>query len=244
MDELAAFLLKELTKPYLVLMCAYMYWKRKKGLRQSVQAVIDSGSGVHLSEHSSVEDKSLRFRVTGFNGSQSLTDGSGALLCCVYDDTGTLVPLSTPNFQHMSGPRTIFSLGLLILAGFKFYLLGPKDNVMVTPCGKRIPLSLGDDNILVLDCMPWTQECNYGDKRVMHSATKPILHGIFNHCSDDKLRRTLEHTEGLACTGSKADTYCESCAKAKIRKRGLHTPTRSAWASRAKTYVSPMTRTR
>lgn len=56
----------------------------------------------------------------------------------------------------------------------------------------------------------------------MHSATKPILHGIFNHCSDDKLRRTLEHTEGLAYTGSKADTYCESCAKAKIRKRGLH----------------------
>ena len=71
------------TKPYLVLMCAYMYWKRKKGLRKSIQAVIDSGSGVHLSEHSSVEDRSLRFRVTGFNGSQSLTDGSGALLCCV-----------------------------------------------------------------------------------------------------------------------------------------------------------------
>jgi len=49
------------------------------------------------------------------------------------------------------------------------------------------------------------------------------LHSILNHCGEDKLRKTLQHTTGVTCTckSDRKDAFCDACAQAKAKRKGL-----------------------
>ena len=207
--------------PYVCMLCYLLYYaKGSTQLSRRMRAVIDSGSGLHITPHVTVQDRKIRFNVSGFNGSKSLTDGAGELAFCVRDTSGNPSRMSLTGAQRFDGPKTLFSLGLLLREGYRFRLEGPTDNIMIMPCGTSIPLSLGEDNILALDCEPWA-ECHYGARREMHTATRKHLHGILNHCCHRKLLETLKHTVGCELVGPKGDEFCETCARAKVSRVGI-----------------------
>ena len=226
-DELVHIMLGEVkgrnkyTAPYVCMLCYLLYYaKDSTPLTRRMKAVIDSGSGLHITPHVTVQDRKIRFNVSGFNGAKSLTDGAGELSFCVRDASGTATHMALPGAQRFDGPKTLFSLGLLLREGYRFRLEGPTDNTMIMPCGTHIPLSLGEDNILALDCEPWA-ECHYGARREMRTATRKHLHGIFSHCCHRKLLETLKHTVGCELVGPKEDEYCETCARAKVSRVGI-----------------------
>ena len=89
-----------------------------------------------------------------------------------------------------------------------------------------IRVVIGSDNIMYLPCDMAANNahnaCNYANKHTMKQATYRLFHSIFNHSNRLCVLKTLLHTNGVKVSREELDDcFCETCAMAKARRRGL-----------------------
>jgi hypothetical protein len=197
-------------------------------LAQCCRLILDSGAGLHLSPSITATNFDNQIMVSGFNGSTAPTRGSGALSCVFQDaNNGQNFTFTLDNVNKFDGDRTLISFGLLIKNGFTFEAHSETDLWLYTPRKEHaIRVVIGSDNIMYLPynmaANNGNSACNYANKHTMKQATYRLFHSIFNHSNKLCVLKTLLHTNGVKVSRKELDDcFCETCAMAKARRRGL-----------------------
>ena len=203
-------------------------------------SVLDSGSAKHLQKRVVVTDSDSRCPLSGFDGSTQWTEGNGYLPISVTDElTGTRIPLDIEDADLMTENliTQILSLGKLLRSGFDFHMTDRgKECYAVTPGGAhKIRVELGHDDLLrmhhhvrsgvdaarihKLPAQVNALRRTVGDIAGSEAAYR-FFHEVLNHCSVEKIFRTLGATKGFKQVHLK-DFFCETCAQCKARDFGL-----------------------
>ena len=174
-------------------------------------------------------DPDNKTRLTGFLGDATWTKGRGHIPLRIHDDfTGHTVDIDINNADNVTNSRvSLLSMGKLINDGWHFDL-SQGSAYAYTPTGIRVTLDLGRDNVLRMprnlrtgqdaDPLP----INTVRPSTKEQVTSEFLHKLFNHANPDKIHRTLGVTQGYKQPEAPLPgCYCQACAKANSRRKGL-----------------------
>jgi hypothetical protein len=195
-------------------------------------AVLDSGSSKHLDSRVYAPNSEDRKSLSGFDSSQQWTEANGYLPLTFKDSvTGENAKIDIEDVDQLAVVSSrIFSMGKLIRLGYKFYFEDETDLIMITPGGaNKVKVELGDDDIVRLPNeirtghnskpLPKLNSIN-ALRRTAGAANAAFLHEVFNHCSSEKVFRTLGVTKGYKQVRL-GDVICDTCARAKAKSFGL-----------------------
>jgi hypothetical protein len=187
------------------------------------RTVIDSGSGGTFNSITNVTDATNVVKVTGFDGSSTLTKGNGSTTMVVVDESGESLSLVIPDTDYIDIPQDIMSMGKLIRGGYAFFAVSPTEVFLRHPSGRKIPVTLDDNNIFYLSHdAPTVEEWSLHVSRSMPEANFRLLHRIFNHSSLEKIVKTLAATHGVKVSvDDLVDEFCDACAYSKSRVKGI-----------------------
>ena len=205
-------------------------------VKENEGTVLDSGSSKHLSPAVFAPDLEDRKSLSGYDNSQQWAEGNGYLPLQLQDSvTWEKVLLDVEDVDQLSNVSSqIMSMGKLLRLKYKFYFEDENDLIMVTPGGAhRVKVELGGDDIIRLPntirtegiCKPLPKLSSeasnvYALRRTAQAADGLLLHAVFNHCSAEKVYRTLGSTKGYKQVRL-PDVHCDTCARAKAKSFGL-----------------------
>ncbi len=212
-------------------------------------SVLDSGSSRHIHRVVKITDPDNCQSLTGFDGSQSWTQGNGYLPLSFSDElSGKNAKIDISNVdQMMEVTNDILSMGQLIRGGYEFHFTQEgKRCYGLSPGGAHeIRVDLGSDDILrvkhstrvgldsVLMPIPGAGITKppsdlpdiqilalHKSARTANVATSGFLHDVFNHRSSDKVQETLKVTKGYMPT-ILPEHNCNTCALTRPRDFGI-----------------------
>jgi len=173
--------------------------------------------------------------ISGFDGSQAWTSGTGYLPISVNLD-GNEHNIDVQDVDFMPEvTQPILSLGKLLRAGYSFHFSDKgADCYSVSPCGSyKIPVVLGIDDLLHLphfvrdgsdkEALPSPPAAMHSAnivRRTVSAVTSNYLHDLFVRASEEKVYQTMRMTHGY--TAIRLPPHeCSSCAEGNARARGL-----------------------
>ena len=190
---------------------------------------MDSGSSRHIDAATVVTDESDTYHVSGFDGSEAWTKGSGNL-ALELTDASTKRPFTVilDDVDKFESARPILSMGKLLRDGYEFILKDHGDTcLMRAPNKKRmINLHLGDDDIVTLPHTllvapkPKGAQLTCLIQRNMAKAPMDLLHITLGHASLRRIELTLQCTSGFK-QRKLHPVHCPACAIAKSRAQGI-----------------------
>ena len=117
------------------------------------ESIVDSGSSRHIDAATLVTDTSDTYHVSGFDGSEAWTQGSGHLALALIDDpTKQQFKVIIDDADKFDSARPILPMGKLLREGYEFTFKNHGQICHMHTSNKKrlVKLLLGDDGIITL----------------------------------------------------------------------------------------------